>query len=61
MAGVVAGTGLPVVVGDPVGNPLGSVVSAVVGQSVPVGIGGVAALASISLIIGIQLIKRKKK
>jgi len=52
MAGVEAGTGL----GFPVGDPLGQVA----GSALPLGIGGIAGIAAISLIIGIQLIKRKK-
>jgi hypothetical protein len=64
---------LPAVGGTPVGEPLGitvgSELSAVVGTSMPtalggampVGIGGAAAVAAISLIIGVQLLKRNKE
>ncbi len=46
------GVGLGTNVGDPL--------SLVVGSALPLGIGGIAGIAAISLIIGIQLIKRKK-
>ena len=42
------------------GAPLGGILGTAVGTSMPFGIGGVAAIAAVSLILGIQLIKRKK-
>jgi len=43
------------------GVDLGGVVGTAVGNALPFGIGGVAAIAALSLIAGIQLVKRKKK
>jgi hypothetical protein len=48
-------------VGEVVGRVAGLEFSAIVGTSVPIGIGGVAALAAVSLVIGTQLIRRRKK
>ncbi len=42
------------------GSPLGGTLGFVVGTVMPFGIGGVAAIAVVSLILGIQLLKRKK-
>jgi hypothetical protein len=36
-------------------------VGSVAGSSLPMGIGGIAGIAALSLIIGAQLIKRKNK
>ena len=63
----------PAMAEQAVGNPVGTAVSAVVGSVVginvgasvggalPVGIGGVAAIAALGLVLGVQLIKRKQK
>ncbi len=42
------------------GTPLSVVVGNGLGVSLPLGIGGVASIATVGLIIGIQVIKRKK-
>ena len=47
--------------GSRMGVDLGGVVGTAVGNALPFGIGGVAAIAALSLIAGIQLVKRKKK
>ncbi|RLA43904.1 MAG: hypothetical protein DRR06_10985 [Gammaproteobacteria bacterium] len=60
---------LPVIGGTPVGEPLGisvgtelgAVVGTAFGGALPLGIGGVAAVAALSLVIGVQLVKRNKK
>ena len=43
------------------GIPEGGTVGSVAGSSLPMGIGGIAGVAALSLIIGVQLIKRKNK
>ena len=53
LAGVEAGADLGFRMGDPLGS--------VAGSSLPMGIGGIAGIAALSLIIGAQLIKRKNK
>ena len=53
LAGVEAGADLGLRMGDPLGS--------VVGSSLPMGIGGIAGIAALSLIIGAQLIKRRNK
>lgn len=54
-----------ITVGTAVGEALGAVVGAelpvAVGNALPVGIGGVAAITALSLVVGIQLVKRKKR
>jgi hypothetical protein len=47
--------------GVDLGSELGTQLGSVVGQSLPVGLGGIVGITAISLIIGIQLVKRKNK
>lgn len=47
--------------GRPLGLELGSVLGGELGDALPIGLGGVAALTALSLVIGIQLVKRNKK
>ncbi len=56
VAGFTVGT--PAGVGA--GRVTGDVVGSVTGGAVPLGLGGIAVIAALSLIIGVQLIKRKK-
>jgi hypothetical protein len=47
--------------GADLGFPMGETVGSIAGSSLPMGIGGIAGIAALSLIIGAQLIKRKNK
>ncbi len=60
MAGVITGQRVGTNVGESVGNILGVILSVEAGGAVPLGIGGMAVIAALSLIIGVQLIKRRK-
>jgi len=55
----------PTMASQPLGIAVGSVVGTqlpiAVGSALPVGIGGVAAITAVSLIVGIQLVRRKKR
>jgi hypothetical protein len=42
------------------GSPLSVVVGTGLGVSLPLGIGGIASIAAIGLILGVQVIKRNK-
>ena len=63
------GAAAPVLAGNPLGNPLGRPLGGALGvalpvdlgTALPVGLGGVAAVGAISLILGVQLLKRRKK
>jgi len=62
-------TTAPTMAGISVGTPVGEALSVVVGtqlptavgNALPVGIGGVAAITAVSLIVGIHLVRRKKR
>ena len=60
MAGVTTGQQTGINVGESVGNILGVILPVEAGGAVPLGIGGMAVIAALSLIIGSQLIKRRK-
>jgi hypothetical protein len=47
--------------GGELGIGLGEPLGTVAGSALPMGIGGIAGIAALSLIIGAQLIKRKNK
>lgn len=55
--------GIPVgtAVGEALGAVVGTELPAALGNALPVGVGGVAAITALSLIVGIQLVKRKKR
>jgi hypothetical protein len=61
LAGQDVGAPVGTTVGRSVGSLVGADLSAAVGAALPTGIGGVAAIAALSLVVGIQLIKRRKK
>ncbi|MDS4021396.1 MAG: hypothetical protein RKR03_12930 [Candidatus Competibacter sp.] len=61
MAEQAVGTPVGTVVGTVVGNAVGSTLGGSLGGALPVGIGGVAAIAALGLVLGVQLIKRKQK
>jgi hypothetical protein len=46
---------------EPLGTQLGIEMGAVLGTPLPVGIGGIAVVTAISLIVGVQLVKRRDK
>tara|TARA_R110002110_G_scaffold415561_1_gene650740 strand:+ start:37512 stop:37739 length:228 start_codon:yes stop_codon:yes gene_type:complete len=56
-----AGQSLGRPLGTELGNVLGSALSAPLGGALPAEFGGVAAIAAIGLVLGIQLVRRKKK
>ena len=60
MAGGEVGLRVGFPVGRAVGEVVGSILPAAVGGALPLEFGGIAAIAGLSLIIGTQLIKRKK-
>lgn len=47
--------------GSVLGSPLGVDLGGQLGQSLPIGIGGIAGITALSLVVGIQLVKRNKK
>jgi hypothetical protein len=47
--------------GTPLGGVLGVRLPVDLGTALPVGLGGVAAVGAISLILGVQLLKRRNK
>ena len=58
---VIAGNGLGTPVGRGLGDALGSALGGTLGALLPIGVGSALGLGAIGLIIGIQLVKRKKK
>lgn len=60
-AGVDVGVPTGTSVGSVVGGVVGIEVSTGVGIALPLGIGGMAAIAGLSLIIGVQLARRRRK
>ena len=46
---------------EPLGTQLSVEMGGVLGTPLPVGVGGIAAVTAISLIVGIQLVKRRDK
>jgi predicted MFS family arabinose efflux permease len=60
-AGTVAGDSLGLALGNSLSAVLGGVLPQALGSALPLGIGGAAGIAALSLIMGVQLIKRKNK
>ena len=61
MASQVVGISVGAAVGEALGAVVGTELPAALGNALPVGVGGVAAITALSLIVGIQLVKRKKR
>lgn len=61
LAGVEAGRPVGIEVGEILSNTVGTALPEAVGSVLPIGLGGVAAIGAVSLVIGVQLIKRKNQ